>query len=193
MGRRRIYTRTGDDGTTGLAGGQRVAKDSPRIEAAGAVDELNSALGLALALGAGESLREELHRIQNDLFCLGAMLGSSAGNGDKDNSKKRSPAAPRIEARHVARLEASIDGLEEELEPLEEFILPGGTQAAAALAAARTVCRRAERAAVRCARAEQLDLAAIQYLNRLSDLLFVMARHENQARGSGEIRWDRGT
>jgi cob(I)alamin adenosyltransferase len=118
------------------------------------------------------------------------MLGSSAEDRGEDKDRTRSPAVPRIEACHVERLEAAIDGLEEELEPLAEFILPGGTQGAAALHAARTVCRRAERAVVRCAQAERLDSAAIRYLNRLSDLLFVMARHEN--RGSGETRWHKG-
>lgn len=180
----KVYTRTGDDGTTGLAGGQRVPKDAPRIESYGTFDELNSAIGLALALGVDDSLCPELRRIQNDLFIIGAELCSSG-------KEKKEGSLPQIGERHVVRLEGAIDELLKGLLPLKEFILPGGTPGAAALHVARTVCRRAERLLVALSRAEPVGRHVIQYTNRLSDLLFVMARHENRVRGHEEPYWDR--
>jgi len=179
----RVYTRTGDDGTTGLGGGQRVAKDSLRIETYGTVDELSSAVGLALALGVDESLREPLHTIQNELFHLGSDLCIL------EEDKGRLPV-PRIEERHVAALEQLMDELSGELAPLENFILPGGSVGASQLHVARTVCRRAERLLVSLAREEAVGPHTLRYLNRLSDALFVMARWENHRRGGADVLWD---
>ncbi|HEY1251775.1 MAG TPA: cob(I)yrinic acid a,c-diamide adenosyltransferase [Thermoanaerobaculia bacterium] len=181
----RVYTRTGDDGTTGLGGGQRVPKDSLRIEAYGTVDELNSQIGVALALGVGDNpaLAEPLAAIQNDLFHLGSDLCIL------EEDKARRPA-PRIEERHVSGLERLMDTLSEELSPLENFILPGGCPGAAALHVARTVCRRAERLVLALSRKEAVGAFTVPYLNRLSDALFVMARHENRRRGVPDVLWD---
>ena len=179
----KIYTRTGDDGSTGLLGAGRVLKSSPRVEAYGAVDELNAHLGLVLALEPAAELAAPLRSIQNDLFHMGAELATPAG----DEAPR---PGPRIEARHVAALEALMQPWIAELGPLAEFILPGGTPAAAALHVARTVCRRAERLAVAFSRLEEVSPQTLQYLNRLSDLLFVMARLENRRRGRPETYWD---
>jgi cob(I)alamin adenosyltransferase len=181
----KVYTRTGDDGTTGLGGGQRVPKDSPRIEAYGTVDELNSQIGVALALGVRDNaaLAEPLAGIQNDLFHLGSDLCIL------EEDKKRM-AVPRIEGRHVVDLERLMDRLSEELSPLENFILPGGSAGAAALHVARTVCRRAERLVLALSRKEAVGPFTVPYLNRLSDALFVMARHENKHRGLPDVLWD---
>ncbi len=179
----RVYTRTGDDGTTGLGGGQRVPKDSARVEAYGTVDELNSHLGAATALGVCEALRPELARIQNELFHLGSDLCML------EEDKKRFPV-PRIEQRHVDALEALMDRLATELAPLENFILPGGAPGAGQLHVARSVCRRAERAVVALAREEDAGPLVVKYLNRLSDALFVMARYENLKRGIDDPLWD---
>lgn len=179
----KVYTRTGDDGTTGLGGGQRVPKDSPRIEAYGTVDELNSQIGVARAAGLDPKLSDPLAAIQNELFHLGSDLCFL------EEDKARFPA-PKIEARHVAALETLMDELSAELSPLENFILPGGTPGAAALHVARTVCRRAERAALRLSRAEAIGAFVVPYLNRLSDALFVMARYENHRRGSADLLWN---
>lgn len=179
----KVYTRTGDDGSTGLGGGQRLPKDAPRIAAYGTVDELNSLLGVALASGLDEVLAEMLRRIQNELFHLGSDLSIL------EEDKARMPV-PRIEARHVEALERGIDRLQADLRPLENFILPGGTLAAAQLHVARTVCRRAERLLVGLARAEAVGEHALAYLNRLSDLLFVAARWENWRRGAPDVLWD---
>jgi len=179
----KVYTRTGDDGTTGLGGGQRVPKDSLRIEAYGTVDELNSQIGAALAVGLDGRVAEALRPIQNDLFHLGSDLCIL------EQDKARLPA-PRIEERHVQTLEKLMDRLSEELSPLENFILPGGTTGAAQLHLARTVCRRAERLLVALARKEAIGPWTIQYLNRLSDALFVMARYENKKRGAPDVLWD---
>jgi cob(I)alamin adenosyltransferase len=178
-----VYTRTGDDGTTGLGGGQRVRKDSLRIETYGTVDELSSAIGLALALGVGEELAEPLRGIQNQLFHLGADLCVL------EEDKPRMPV-PRIEDRHVAALEALIDRLSATLPALANFILPGGGVGAAQLHVARTVCRRAERLLVALAGEEPVGASTLPYLNRLSDALFVMARWENARRGLGDVLWD---
>ena len=179
----KVYTRTGDDGTTGLGGGQRVRKDSLRIEAYGTVDELNSQIGVVLAIGVDEEIAEPLSAIQNDLFHLGSDLCIL------EEDKKRLPA-PRIEERHVTALEALMDRLSEELAPLENFILPGGCPGAAALHVARTVCRRAERIVLALSRKEAVGAFTVTYLNRLSDALFVMARHENKRRGVPDVLWD---
>ena len=179
----RIYTGKGDDGTTALVGGQRVPKDSPRVSAYGAVDELNSHIGLALALGVCEDVASILRSLQNDLFHLGSDLATL--ETDKPQIK-----IPQIEARHVEALEHLMDRLNPQLGPLENFILPGGTPAAAALHVARTVCRRAERECIALSRAETIGPFVVKYLNRLSDALFVMARFENHVRGVGDVFWN---
>jgi len=179
----RVYTKTGDDGTTGLGSGQRIAKDSPRIEAYGTVDELNSQLGVALAAGVHDPVPAALRTIQNELFHLGSDLCIP------EEDKKRTPV-PRIEERHVLALEKLMDRLSKELSPLENFILPGGSPAAAALHVARTVCRRAERRVLLLSRQEPVGTQVIPYLNRLSDALFVMARYENKRSGSSDTLWD---
>jgi cob(I)alamin adenosyltransferase len=179
----KVYTRTGDAGETGLGGGQRVPKDSLRIETYGTVDELNSVLGVALAAGLDERLGDALGRIQNELFHLGSDLCIL------EEDKERLPV-PTVEARHIEALEALMDALSEALEPLANFILPGGSLGAAHLHVARTVCRRAERSLVALARQEPVGAHTVQYLNRLSDALFVMARYENLKRGAGDVLWD---
>lgn len=180
----KIYTRTGDDGTTGLFGGGRVPKTHPRIVAYGTVDELNSFLGLARAhLGAEDRsavLRRLLADLQADLFVLGADLATPSGT---------KAVVPRIDESHVARLESEIDRLEEDLEPLKRFILPGGSVAGATLHIARTVCRRAERLVIAAAADDDFGTASAVYLNRLSDLLFVAARWTNNVEGREESPW----
>ena len=179
----KVYTRTGDDGTTALGGGSRVGKDSPRIAAYGTVDELNSQIGLALASGVNDDIAASLRSIQNDLFHLGSDLCVP------EEEKERRPV-PSIEERHVAALESLMDRLSEELPPLENFILPGGAPGAAQLHVARTICRRAERLVVALARRESVGPNTVRYLNRLSDALFVMARHENKRRGIPDVLWN---
>ncbi|MCP4200964.1 MAG: cob(I)yrinic acid a,c-diamide adenosyltransferase [bacterium] len=179
----KVTTRTGDDGTTGLSSGRRVAKDSLRIEAYGTVDELNSVLGVALAEGLGEPLPALLRRIQNELFHLGSDLSMPGGD-------EESFPVPRIEQRHTDALETALDDLSQDLPALENFVLPGGSPGAARLNVARTICRRAERVAVRLSREEDLGPNVIRYLNRLSDLLFVAARFENRTRGVADVLWD---
>jgi cob(I)alamin adenosyltransferase len=179
----KLYTRKGDEGQTSLGGGQRVAKDSLRVEAYGTVDELNACLGAALAVGLTPRLIEVLTPIQNDLFHLGADLSFK----EEDKAKV---ALPQIEARHVDALEGFIDEFNLVVGPLENFILPGGTPGAALLHLARTVGRRAERTAVTLARQEPIGPLVLRYLNRLSDLLFVMARYENKQRGVADRLWD---
>lgn len=173
----RIATGAGDKGDTGLASGQRVPKDSARIQAYGAVDELNASLGLALAHGAGDA-HATLERVQRELFDLGADLALAKGG-------------PRITKEHVARLDQELDGLEAALPPLKRFVLPGGSVLAAHLHLARTICRRAERDLVGLARAEPVAPEALVYLNRLGDLLFLLARRANAegARGDVEVRF----
>jgi len=179
----RIYTRGGDRGQTSLGGGQRVDKDDARIEAYGTVDELNSVLGLALAGGVTERLATELTRIQNELFHLGSDLCIL------ETDKEKMPV-PRIEQRHIDALEALLDELTANVGPLTNFILPGGSEGAAQLHLARTVCRRAERRLVTLARDEPVGALTVHYLNRLSDALFVMARYENKQRGVSDTLWD---
>ena len=179
----RVYTRTGDDGTTALAGGRRIPKDAPRVAAYGSVDELNSLIGAAMAGGLDATLLEPLRRIQNDLFHLGAELAVAA----TDQARR---AGPRVEARHVRALEQLMDRLSSQLPPLENFVLPGGAPGAALLHLARAVCRRAERQLVTLAGREVVSPEAIRYLNRLSDALFVLARFENRTKSVPEPLWD---
>jgi cob(I)alamin adenosyltransferase len=181
----RIYTRTGDAGTTRLATGAPVSKSDLRVEAYGAVDETNACLGLARLHTSGD-LDVALARIQNELFDLGADLSTPPKPDEPEG------AALRVLDGQVARLEGEIDAMNAELPPLTSFILPGGTPAAAALHLARTVCRRAEREAVRLAEAgEPVSGPAMRYLNRLSDLLFVAARYAND-KGAAEVFWKSG-
>jgi len=179
----KIYTRRGDRGETDLFGGPRVAKDHLRVEAYGAVDELNAALGVALADSAHEDICDLVRSIQEALFDLGAYLSSP------DPARRKTSGVPEPSTAAVEALEACIDSLGEELEPLRRFVLPGGASAAAAFHLARTVCRRAERRAVSLDREAPLEPAALRYLNRLSDLLFVLARVENRRAGLGDMVW----
>ncbi len=179
----KIYTRKGDAGQTSLSGGQRVEKDSLRVTAYGTVDELNSQLGAALAVGLCDELTKAVVPIQNELFHLGSDL--SFVEADKQKF-----AIPQIESRHVEKLEQLIDRFTAELGPLQNFILPGGSLGAAHLHVARAVCRRAERDVIALAREEGVGEYVVAYLNRLSDALFVMARYENLARGVDEPLWD---
>lgn len=179
----KVTTKTGDDGTTALSSGRRLAKDHLRIEAYGTVDELNSVLGVALAEGLSEPLPVELERIQNELFHLGSDLAMPR------DGEARFPV-PRIERRHTEDLEAGLERLEQELPALENFVLPGGAPGAARLNVARTVCRRAERVAVRLGREEEIGAEVLRYLNRLSDFLFVAARFENRLRGVADVLWN---
>ena len=182
----KIYTRTGDDGTTGLVDGSRRAKHDPRMEAIGEVDELNSALGFAALAVEGETL-SNLRRIQNDLFDLGADLATPLGDvGGKDFAP--SEMVLRTVAAQVAWLERAIDAANAPLSPLTSFILPGGSEAAARVHLARAIARRAERAATALADAEPVNPQALGYLNRLSDYLFVLARAIN-ASGNGDVQW----
>lgn len=180
MGNRltRIYTRTGDDGTTGLADGSRLRKDAPRVEAMGAVDELNSHLGVVLCEDLPAAARTCLLDVQHDLFDLGGELSV--------------PGHTLLSAAHVARLERTIDAFNAELSPLKDFILPGGTRAAALVHVARAACRRAERRLVALAAADPVPEHLERYLNRLSDLLFVLARALNQHAGRGDVLWQQG-
>jgi cob(I)alamin adenosyltransferase len=183
----RIYTRAGDAGRTRLATGQTVSKSDGRVEAYGAVDETNACVGMArLHTGADAALHALLGRIQNELFDLGADLATPPKPDEAEGQ------ALRIIESQVARLEAEIDALNEQLPGLQTFILPGGTAAAAALHLARTVCRRAEREAVRLVESgAPVSAPALRYLNRLSDLLFVAARYAND-RGAAEVFWQAG-
>lgn len=179
----RIYTRTGDGGATRLANGAQVAKTDLRVEAYGAVDETNACLGLARLHTADDAdLDRILGRIQNDLFDLGADLANPPVS-DEDPAR-----VLRISDGQVARLEQEIDGMNAALAPLTSFVLPGGSAAAAALHQARTVCRRAERAAVALAASTSVGAPALRYLNRLSDLLFVASRRAN-GNGEGDVLW----
>lgn len=177
-----IYTRAGDSGETGLFGGRRVTKDVPRIEACGTVDELNSVLGLARAEPLPEDVERVLARLQAELFELGAELATP----DADARAKRI-----VGPKHVRVIEADIDRFEATLAPLEHFVLPAGTRAAATLHVARAVCRRAERRLVAAIRQtdEEISAVLVAYLNRLGDLLFVLARSVNARAGRREVVW----
>jgi len=179
MGHRlsKIVTKTGDDGTTGLGDGARVAKDSARVQAIGEVDELNSALGVLLAEELPESVRETLVVAQHELFDLGGELSI--------------PGYAAVTDAHVGRLEDAVARFNDDLAPLKEFILPGGVRSAALAHAARTVCRRAERAIVHLAATAPVNDPARRYLNRLSDLLFVLARVLNRAAGRTDVLWQK--
>lgn len=179
----RVYTRTGDDGTTALTGGVRVGKDAFRVELYGTVDELNATIGLALAAGLASELAQPLAGVQNELFHLGAELSVPGGEAG-------SVPGPRLGVEQVEALETLMDRLSESLEPLENFVLPGGCPGAAALHVGRTVCRRAERLAVALRRIEPVSEVALAYLNRLSDALFVAARFENASKGVADVLWD---
>jgi len=180
----RIYTRTGDEGTTGLFGGGRVSKDDPRVEAYGDVDELNAVLGFARAIEVESRIDEVLVAVQRDLFGLGALLATPDPEKMRDHLSKA-----RIDDARIAQLEHAIDTGEAELTPLRAFIIPGGTPKGAALHVARTVCRRAERRVVHLSQTVELPGLAAIYLNRLSDLLFVLARVANRRAGAGEVTW----
>ena len=177
----RVYTRQGDGGSTALAGGQRVAKDSLRIEAYGTVDELNACIGVARA-GSPAVLARILLRVQHELFNLGSILATLPEDVH--------PKQARITDADIAQLEAEMDEMNEELEPLRSFVLPGGSRLNAELHVCRTVCRRAERVCVALARAESVPAEAVRYLNRLSDALFVWSRWASHATESEETLWE---
>ena len=179
----KIYTRKGDEGMTSLGSRKRVPKDSIRVSAYGDVDELNSLIGVALATKLAPKLEEALLVIQNELFHLGTDLAFPV-------EERGGIEIPQIEAGHVERLENFIDEMLGEIGPLQNFILPGGSSGAASLQVARAVCRRAERSLVTLAREEPVGEYVLQYLNRLSDALFTMARYENFYRGINEQLWD---
>lgn len=180
MGHRlsKIYTRTGDDGTTGLGDGSRTDKDSLRVEAFGDIDELNSLIGLLLTHDMSADAQNLLTNIQHDLFDLGGEVCI--------------PGRTALDTDYVTRLEDQLDALNADLQPLKEFILPGGCAAAASCHLARTICRRAERHLVSLAREESVSDVALRYLNRLSDLLFVLARHLNLQAGQADVLWQPG-
>jgi cob(I)alamin adenosyltransferase len=177
----KIYTRTGDKGDTALFGGQRVPKDALRVEAYGTIDELNSTLGLALAAECDREIASVLSPIQSRLFDLGADLATPLGT-DRSNIH-------RIDETDASELEGIIDRFEQNLPPIKNFVLPGGTISAAQIHFSRTVCRRAERICVRLSRNEDIGDWIVVYLNRLSDLLFVLARAANHRAGIAEIQW----
>ncbi|MEM7667163.1 MAG: cob(I)yrinic acid a,c-diamide adenosyltransferase [Pseudomonadota bacterium] len=180
----KIYTRTGDDGTTGLVDGSRTAKHSARIAAIGMVDEANSAIGLAVCAVSDEAHRAMLIRVQNDLFDLGADLATLADNGDFTPSEM----VLRVVASQSGWIEHQIDVLNEHLEPLTSFVLPGGTEAAARVHVARASVRAAERAMTQLAGETAINPAALIYINRLSDLLFVLGRVLND-NGKADVKW----
>lgn len=180
MGHRltKIYTRTGDDGTTGLGDGSRIRKDSARVEAFGDIDELNSLVGLLLTHDISSDVQDLLTGIQHDLFDLGGEVCV--------------PGREALSEDYISRLETQLDALNAGLAPLKEFILPGGCAAAATCHMARTVCRRAERRLVNLAEHESVSTLSLKYLNRLSDLLFVLARHLNLQAGQPDVLWQPG-
>ena len=178
----RIYTKTGDGGKTGLFGGGRVSKANRRVAAYGEVDELNAALGWAATQLDNDDLRQRLTLLQSDLFSLGAHLATPDG-------ARTHVHLPALPSARVAEMESWIDAAEKELPELKSFILPGGTAGAAALHLARTMCRRAERAAIDLAAHETVDEGVVVFLNRLSDLLFVFARSVNAKAGVEEPQW----
>lgn len=178
----KIYTKTGDSGTTGLFGGARVDKDDARVEAYGTVDEVNSIVGAARAERPPPDVDALLARIQADLFVVGSELATVPGKEDK-------LPMPLVSPEDAERLERAIDAIEATLPPLASFVLPGGTRAAAVLHHARTVCRRAERRVLRASRGAKVRPEVLVYLNRLSDYLFVAARASNHAEGVADVPW----
>ena len=180
----KIYTKTGDDGTTGLFGGGRVSKDDLRVEAYGTADELNALLGVARAAGPDATVDRTLTRIQVDLFVLGAELATNPGH-----KKQKGRGVDQVFEEDVQLLEADIDRAQDELPPLTSFILPGGTACGAALHHARVVCRRAERCVITLSKREPVRPEVIRYLNRLADLLFVLARLVSHRDGRPETPW----
>ena len=182
----KIYTKTGDAGDTGLFGGGRVPKSHPRVEAYGEVDELNATIGLARSIEMMPRIDEVLAPIQRDLFAIGALLATP----DREKMRQHLEKA-RVDEERVAELEQAIDDGDRELEPLKSFIMPGGTPKAAALHVARTVCRRAERRVVELQEMHDTEIPqlVVIYLNRLSDLLFTLARVANRRAGAGEVTW----
>ncbi|XXF76782.1 cob(I)yrinic acid a,c-diamide adenosyltransferase [Myxococcaceae bacterium GXIMD 01537] len=178
----KIYTKTGDAGETGLFGGGRVAKDDERVEAYGEMDELNATLGLARSFGLPADLDSLAQRLQDQLFTVGAVLATPAGT-------KASAHIPELKPQWAEAMEHAIDTFEAELAPMTHFILPGGTQAASALHLSRTVCRRVERRCVPLLRAGTIPQTVVVFLNRLSDLLFVMARLANHRAGLPDVKW----
>ncbi len=178
----KIYTKTGDAGQTGLFGGTRVSKDDTRVEAYGAVDELNAVLGLCRAEGLGDDVDGLAATIQSQLFDIGGELATLSKKQDR-------VTIPRITEADVEALEAAIDRAEGELEPLKTFVLPGGTKAASHLHHARTVCRRAERRVVSMHKGADVRPEVLRYLNRLSDLLFTWSRLENRRAGVEDVPW----
>ena len=182
----RIYTKRGDSGETGLVGGQRVPKDDPRIESYGTVDELNAFIGLAGVSASGDSrlapLAAILRRVQHELFNLGSILATKPGDVH--------PKQPRVTDVEIQQLEHEIDAMNAGLPALRSFVLPGGTRINAELHAARTICRRAERAVVALARREEVPATAVRYLNRLSDALFVWSRWTSHVLGLPEVLWE---
>lgn len=177
----KLYTKGGDDGTTGLFGGPRVLKNDLRVTAYGEVDELNAALGVALTLSTHDAFTLPLRHIQSDLFIVGGELATAVG---------QTPLVT-VTAAHAARLEPWIDQACDAVPPLQNFILPGGTPLSASLHLARTICRRAERAVVALTRHESINPAIVVYLNRLSDFLFALARLVNHQAGVKDIEWRR--
>lgn len=180
----KIYTKTGDTGDTGLFGGGRVGKDHPRVEAYGDVDELNATLGLVRALEPMPRIDEVIVPVQRDLFSIGALLATP----DRDKMRASLEKA-RIDEGRIRELEAAIDHCDAELDPLRSFIVPGGTAKAASLHVARTICRRAERRVVSLRHTEEIPEIVVVFLNRLSDLLFMLARVANRRAGAGEVSW----
>src|SRR5450432_4141709 len=178
----KIYTRTGDDGTTGLIGGSRISKSDPRLECYGTIDELNAALGIA-AISLDQTLLQHVREIQNDLFIIGSQLATTEFNN--------ASSLPSLDDQHVTRLEMQIDAAETELPPLKNFILPGGTESAARLHLARTICRRAERLLVDFSGNRPVPQIVLTYMNRLSDWLFVYARLSNHREGVPDVLWNK--
>jgi cob(I)alamin adenosyltransferase len=178
----KIYTKTGDDGTTGLIGGSRVRKSEPRLDCYGTIDELNAALGVA-AVTVNADLRDAVHQIQNDLFVIGSHLATP------DAPSASGSALPVLDEQLITRLEMQIDAAEAELPPLRNFILPGGSEPAARLHLARTICRRAERRVVDFSMDRPIPSIILTYLNRLSDWLFVHARLANHRLGVADVVW----
>jgi cob(I)alamin adenosyltransferase len=180
----KIYTRGGDEGETSLFGAGRVGKAHPRVEAIGTVDELNATIGWAVTQIGKATTRERLAALQHDLFALGAELATPP-----PEERRARPTTPPLPEGRIAEMERWIDEAEGELPPLQAFVLPGGVPGASALHLARTVCRRAERAVVGLSQSEAVTPVVLAYLNRLSDLLFMLARVENHRSGAGDVEW----